>query len=902
MLVLKKGDPANQKLFDEVISKLTPEQAKQLFVEEVDPSQPAGPNNRLDLITQHDVRAFPTFIREEWDGKKYVKADVMIAPRTSDALSTFMQNGKNPPPPNGNMAHTYVILDAADRTGASEKWARISNQMTDAERSNVTVFKIDSRLPDSPTNDLAILGRLKIDPSKGMPVVVRGEWDGSGYKLKAEAHGPKALEPLKDIKTYRDFARPDRDRHAEGAAKVAAEDAQALEDAKARQVTIDTEARGRLSSQFDKNVRITGNPLGSMKVPAAGEAGYDNFKKAFDEWVASGGKSDGRSLDQHIQQREAAAVNTPEKAQAILRAYNDPKNPLGTQNVEQARRTIDRINAIERPASAAERKAAETAKETLKIADAQATVAKENPKLPIPRGQDKRLDAAKDLLRESGDPPKVTPAQVSAAKQAIAAVEDRDRALTPREESDRDVAKELIRKAESPNNPTNPQRVQEAQAVIEKATAEGQQPAGGESAQREAPRSNVPLALPRGTPEQAASGSFFDGAVDALGQLGRGIAGAMQSPEPPSPSKVYDGAAALRDIQSIQERTRSGLETSHLDGRVQRWADNTLNKGNTKIGGYDLIGEPKASDEDVALAKDIKQASGFPAGTGVIRGLNEIDKGRANPVSTDAARGRLQQRIEQMLKQQQSQSQQQQKAQQSQQQDRARQEQQKLTAPPAIRPDASESMQELYPGTIKMEKAGTPQQRPMTSLPPLQPSRTAQLKQGLATSVMKPGALNIDEINANLAAMTGPQKTPYTGGILGGMMKPNQQPSNQLGMGVETFNPFGTPSTFVPGGGFIQQPGYSGLPGTFFGGYSPNSYNYDDNIPYPDVSGGYVNPMIDIPFSDYGMSDQYGGIAYAPDYGGGYDYNGGYSMEDISSFGPPGAFSPGPEIIAGGYY
>ena len=892
-LILKKGDPANQKLFDEVISKLTPEQAKQLFVAEVDPSQPAGPDNRMDLVTQHDIRAFPTLIREEWDGKKYVKADVMISPRTSDALSAFMKNGKNPPPPEGNMAHTYVFLDRADKSGAAQQWAKIASQMTPAERANVTVFQVDSSQPDSPTNDMLQAANLNI---KSFPAVVRGEWNGQKYALKAEAQGPKALEPLKDIKTYRDFARPDRDRHAEGVAKVAAEDAKAFEDAKAQQVVRDTEARGRLSSQFDKNVRNSGNPLGSMKIPAAGESGYENFKRAFDEWVASGGKSDGLSLDQHIQQREASAVNTPEKAKAVLRAYNDPKNPLGAANVAEARRVVDRLESRTKPATPAERQAAVAGQKVLDIRDAQNTVAKENPKFPIPRGQDKRLDAAKDLLREAGNPPKVTPAETLAAHNAVEVLKDRDRELNAVETSALDGAKELLRKAESPKNPTNPERVKEAQAVIEKATAEGQQPA---AAQQPAQRGNIPAALPRGAtvapPAASASGGFFEGISQAAEKIGQAVFG-LESGNDASPA--YNGEAALRDIQEIQRLHRSGSRNTDIEGRVQRWADNTLNKGNTKIGGYDLIGEPKASPDDAAIAKDIKQAAGFPKGTGVLQGLKQIAEGKANPVSVDAARQRLDQRIQKMLEQNAQPLKQQQKSQQSQQQDRDRLEQQRLRTAPTIQP--SRSGQSLSP--IKPQ---APVMRPVSQLPPLQPSRTAQLKQGLATSVMRPGQLNIDEINAGLSAMTGPRPQPYTGGILGGMQKPPTEPSNQLGMGINPMAIFGPGGSVGPGGGvgnFITQPGYTGLPGNFYDGFSQApQYNYGYNTAYPDFGGGYVNPMIDIPFSNYGMSDQYGGIAYAPDYGG-YDYGNNYSMEDISSFGPPGAFSPGPEIIAGGDY
>lgn len=856
-LILKKGDPNNKKLLDDIIAKLPAEQAKQLYVEEVDPSQPQGPNNRMDLVTEHDVRAFPFFVREEWDGKKYVKADVMIAPQTSEALSAFMKNGKNPPPPRGEMSHTYVILDRADESGAAEQWARIANQLTPSERARVTVFQIDSRLPDSPTNDLRVLGQLKIDPDRGMPVVVRGEWNGRQYALKSEAQGPKALESLRDMQSFRDFSRPDRDRHAEGVAKVAAEEAKALEDAKAAQVVRDTDERGRLASQFDKNVRNAGNPLGNMKVPAAGEAGYDNFKRAFDEWVASGGKSDGLSLDQHVQQREASAVNTPEKAQAILRAYNDPKNPLNAQNVAEARRIVERAESVQRPPTAAEREAAKAGQKVLDIQAAQNTVAKENPKFPIPRGQDKRLDAAKDLLRESGDPPKVTPQQVSAARAAVDVLKDRDRNLTDIEKSQLDGAKDLIRKAESPKNPTNPQRVSEAQAVMEK--------------------------MQKGVPT----------GVDVQPSVVGGGPAASSSTRPPAAMKPYDATAVLNDIREIRERLKSSSPvdpdyTETLHQRVKSWADNTLNKGTTKIGGFDLIGDRPASSEDRDLAKDIKEASRFPTGIGVLQGLKQINEGRFNPVSVDAARQRLEQRIQRMLEQNAASQKLEQQSRQAEQQDRARQEQQRLTVPPTIQPRSTTA-----PPPPSVRPQPLPMQRPMSSLPPLQPSRTRQLKQGLATSVMKPGQLNLDEVNAGLAAMTGPQRVPYTGGVLDGMQKPPQQPSNQLGMGVEQFNPFGIPNTLGPAGGFITQPGaYFNQP--FNGGYGSAGYEY----PY---DYGYVPaaPEFDY-FGAYPAIEQ--------GYGSGYDSGGAgffenlYDMSDIGAFGPPGDFSPGPEIISEGYY
>lgn len=847
MLILKKGDPANKKLFDEVISKLPPEQAKQLYVEEVDPSQPAGPNNRMDLVTQHDVRAFPTLIREEWDGKKYVTADRMIAPRTSESLSEFMKNGKNPPPPNGNMAHTYVFLDGRTNPAASRQWAAIASQMTPTERANVTVF--DASQPDSPTNELRKIADLNV---KSFPAVIRGEWNGKSYSLKAEAQGAKALEPLKDIKTYREFARPDRDRHAEGAAKIAAEDAQVLEGAKAKQIANDAAARERLASQFDKNERLTGSPLGTMKVPATGEAGHENFRQAFDEWVSGGGKSGGLSLDQHIQQREASAVNTPEKAEAILQAYNDPKNPLNATNVAEARRIVERSEAVQRPPTDSERQAAAAGQKVLDIHAAQTIVARENPKFPIPRGQDKRLDAAKDLLRSAGNPPQVTADQLKSARDAVLALQDRNRGLTPTEESQLNGAKELLRRAESPKNPTNPQRVTESQSILDAASG------GAQAGKAKPPNARPPvLSLPRGGGNMSAAGiSIPDSRSNApytSDDLARDVQGELLQ------QGAGDGPAA----RTAGNRANSAARQQRID----RWIESVNTSDDSDATERQLA-------EDISRFRDQKGSAQAPDAT------------RRMPAVTAATeRAKLMQQIKQSSERLQQFIKQNRSVQQSQQQDRARQEQQKLLSPPTIQPSSTQRPM-ISPMTPP------PMQRPMSSLPPLQPSRTAALRQGLATGVMKPGRLNLDTINAGLAAMGGNNPQPYTGGILGGMMQPRREPSGQLGMAIPPQNPLAFNSPYSPSGGFIQQPGYMGPQDFGYGGvygsspYDYGGYGYDGGYGgsyYPDISGSGSGVS-----SGGGFSDENPGPIYFEQYIGDPGYGntdqGYYPAGDYGSF------------------
>lgn len=693
MLILKKGDPANQKLFDDVISKLNPEAAKSLVLVEVDPSQPESAENRTDLIRSQDVRAFPTLIRSEWDGKKYVTADRMIAPRSAESLGEFMKNGKKPPPPGGNMAHTYVILDAADKTGAAEKWAKISGQMTAGERGNVTVFKVDSRLPDSPTNDMGRLVSLGIDPKSDLPAVVRGEWvHGRGYVLKAEARGKEALEPLRDVTSYRDFARPYRDQLAED------------------EVDHDIRDIEKFTKQMNENADKTGDPLNGV----LGDA-----------------------------------------IRGVTQPYGQPQDKN-----RQDLRTQANLNI----AYDQWRNAAESAE----------------------------LGARGVVPRRAPSPlPGPTPAEIEAAK------------------------------ARMPIGPP----------TMALPNSAGTRAAG------------IPVAP--AIPKSAVIAGELGSARATIRVYGDKPSSALT----PAEKMQLDNAYRTVSKYSSQVSPETGLTSQDEDtlkatrGTLDR-AQKTIDRLNQKRvnGGYDR---------------------GYK--------LNEVERSEY-----DQAKSQIQysnDRIAELMKKAQSN---QAKSQQLQQQDRDRQQQQQLTTPPTIAPPASQRPSAPPPRPPMPARSGM-----MSSLPPIQPSRTAQLKQGLATSVMRPGQLNIDEINAGLAGMTGPRPQPYTGGILGGMQKPPTEPSYQLGMGVNPLSIFGPGGSvgnpYTPPGGFIQQPGYMGG-GFDYGGGSSGVYNWSPMSSF-DYYGGqpqqpYQSPDIWEMSTNYEGYGGFGGGGSSSEPQSGYEIGG----------------------------
>lgn len=851
MLILKKGDPANKKLFDEVIAKMDPAVANGLVLVEVDPSQPESATNRLDLVRDQSVDLkSPTLIRTEWDGKKYVPAETLISPVSSEEVTAFMRNGKDAPAPNGQATHSYVILDAADKSGAAEKWAKVSGQMSDAERSNVTVFKIDSRLPDSPTNDMGRLVALGIDPKSDLPAIVRGEWrpgvDGKpgGYKVAEEWRGAEKVLPH--------LASKDAYKGALRSLQQQQDDANRAAEPDSRRESLDsfTKSANRFNGDPIKGARDPYQPADAnadhrqLRVQSLHKQAYEDWRNAVESgWNPGGGREMPANPKAPLAGPSQEEINAAKESNQI-----GPKSPMSPAP------TSDGKGQVVKPTARS------------------AWPADISPKTGLTPREEESLRVNKLLMNSANQ----TIERLNAIKAGTGVI-GKGGKLSEEQRKDYDAAKaqrkfseEKIRELETKGRET-----------LQDLANKGITPADKPTETQPAQRGNVPAALPRGVPTSPAINAAPTGAVP----------------------QARDGASALQVIREIGRLSQSPApedraQADVLHQQVQRWADNTINKGQTKIGGYDLIGDEPASKEDRDIAKDIKQSSGLPQGTGVLQGLKQINDGKMNPVSVDAARGRLQQRIDQMLKQQQSQMQQQQKAQQSQQQDRARQEQPKITNPIQM-PSAPLRLpgDKGYVPPIQMPSGPPGARQPMSSLPPLQPSRSQQLRQGLATSVMRPGQLNLDQINAGLTAMGGNNPQPYTGGILGGMQKPRTAPSNELGMMFPQAQQLQNP--YAPPGGFIGQGGYQGQQD--IGGYSPygQPYDYGYNTPYPYFDGGgYVAPIIELPQSSYGMSDQYdssNGQYFGNQFeswAGGSDYNtyqGSY---------PAGDF---PEISYGGY-
>jgi len=832
-VILKKGDPNNQKILEKVIGQLTPEELKQLSVAEVDPSQPEGPNNRTDLLRQHDIRHFPTFIRQEWDGKKYVDAARLIFPQSTEELSAFMKNGEKPPPPNGNMAHTYVILDAADKSDAAAKWAKIASEMTPEERANVTVFKIDSRLPDSPTNDFGPMIRLGIDPQEGKTTVVRGEWNGERFVARDTQQGEEALKILKDTGSYRDWRRPDSDREAE------------------RQLEDDVRNRENFTRDFGERMDKHGDPVKGVQDPYRTPEAGDSlsrlrqdaiYRDAYENWRNSveGADPNATEMRPPPEQVGPTAEEIEAQKQKIQRAISEGKLPgaKAPANVPSPQAPVGpvvppRLQNISRTTGLSPEDEQVLQRTQARIKQAESDIARLN----IAKAE--RAKGGK-----SGERTKAESEEYDAAKAQVRYSEKK--------------ASELLEKGRN--------QLRELQQLEKQGAKPGLPPAA-----------SLPSPFPKWNRFRVPSGPD-----DSLGKMD-----VVVRPTAPTydTSRPYDSNAALRDVRAIGQRMKSGTPADQqiadqIHQRLQTWARNTLSKGNTKIGGYDLIGEPKASANDAEIARDILQAAGLPKGTGVLQGLKQINEGRMNPVSVDAARMRLQQRIEKLPKssdqsqgsqdalnkavQQAAQAAQKAAAQgnksaQQQQQERDRMEQRRLTTPQGT---PQPGMLPQQPSSMRPQQS--PAQRPTPTLPPVQPSRTRQLTQGISTNVMKPGALNLDQINASLSAMGGANPQPYTGGIIGGTLKPPTQPSGQLGGPIP--QPLSIPGLgYSPPGGFIQQPGYSPYQDFGAGSAYGSPYDYGYNVSYPDF-GGYESYL----------STGFG-------YGGG-DYSGGGFAEPASGY------------------